>query len=303
MLPNREVCTTKVFPLSTADAYPASLETLPSFFIIGPPRTGTTWLQSVLNRRTVLPWIKETRFFDLQFDRGIGWYRRCFRSAGHGQRIGEIAPTYFCSAIARERIAQAIPGARVVCTFRNPIERLISLYRVKRAYGWIRWTLEEAISRDPELIESGKYASNLKAWQLALGKEQILATIYDDLRQNAQRFVDAIADFIAIPRFGLSALEMQSVFSSNTLTEPRSYYRTRGAMLLANWCKMRNLGVIPAAVKTSPFLRYFVGGGPKFAGASPELINHLSEIFRPEIDELEVLLGRNLISWKTATSY
>lgn len=303
MLPNQEVCAANIFQLSSADVFSASSGTLPSFFIIGPPRTGTTWLQNVLSRRAVLPWIKETRFFDLQFDRGIGWYRRCFRSGGNELRIGEIAPTYFCSTIARERIARAIPAARVVCTFRNPIERLISLYRVKRAYGWIRWTLEEAISRDPELIESGKYASNLKAWQVALGKDQILSTIYDDLQQNAQRFVDAIADFISIPRFALSAAEMQTVFSSNTLTEPRNYYRTRGAMLLANWCKMRNLGAIPAAVKRSPFLRYFVGGGSKFAGASPELLNHLSEIFRPEIDELEVLLERDLISWKTITSY
>jgi hypothetical protein len=302
LLPSREVCAANIFQRSTADACSAWSGTLPSFFIIGPPRTGTTWLHTVLSRRTVLPWIKETRFFDLQFDRGIGWYRRCFRS-GNGLRIGEIAPTYFCSTLARERIARAIPSARVVCTFRNPIERLISLYRVKRAYGWIRWTLEEAISRDPELIESGKYASNLKAWQMALGKDQILSTIYDDLQQNAQRFVDAIADFISIPRFGLSAMEMRTVFSSNTLTEPRSYYRTRGAMLLANWCKMRNLGAIPDAVKTSPYLRYFVGGGPKFVGASPELLNHLSEIFRPEIDELEVLLERDLISWKTVTSY
>ena len=302
MLPEREVCAANAIRLATAETHSARVATLPSFFVIGPPRTGTTWLHSVLSRRTVLPAIKETRFFDQQFDRGIGWYRRCFRTANNGQRIGEIAPTYFCSAVARERIARAVPRARIVCTFRNPIERLISLYRVKRAYGWIRWTLEEAVSRDPELVESGKYASNLKAWQRALGKEQILATLYDDLQQNAQAFVDAIADFIYIPRFSLSTTELQAVFASSVLTEPRSYYGTRGAMLLANWCKMRNLGRIPAVIKGSPFLRLFLGGGPKFTGASRELLDHLSEIFRPEIEELELLMGRDLLSWKTITS-
>src|SRR5437764_23089 len=35
---------------------------LPDYFLIGPPRTGTSWLHSVLNEHTVLPTTKETRF-------------------------------------------------------------------------------------------------------------------------------------------------------------------------------------------------------------------------------------------------
>ena len=89
--------------------------------------------------------------------------------------MGEVAPTYFVSHQARERIAKTIPHAKVVCIFRDPVDRVVSLYRLKRAYGMIPWSFEEAITRDPELLESSKYGANLKAWLHTLGPDQVLA--------------------------------------------------------------------------------------------------------------------------------
>jgi hypothetical protein len=274
---------------------------LPSFFVLGPPRTGTSWLHRVLSSRTTLPSsVKETRFFDTHFHRGMEWYGGHFHCRPRNRRVvGEVAPTYFASQDARERISSAIPSAKVVCIFRNPVERVLSLYRVKRAYGWTRLPLDQAINRDPELIASSRYASNLKAWQATLGKNQVLPTIYDDLRDWPQSFVDTIADFIGIPRFTLSHTETASEFSSDALTEPRNYYRTRSATLMAEWFKARNLGAIPLAVKNSPLLKMFVGGGAPFSEASKELLASLNELFRPEIDELEILLNRELALWKS----
>lgn len=116
----------------------ASFRGLPSFFVIGPPRTGTSWLHGVLSHGA---WLsnptKETRFFDRYFHRGVEWYRSHYHGVYTDRRIGEIAPTYFASAEARERIARMIPHARVVCVFRHPVDRVLSLYRLKRAYGLI----------------------------------------------------------------------------------------------------------------------------------------------------------------------
>ena len=105
---------------------------MPSFFVIGPPRTGTSWLHEVLNQHTVLPSLsKETRFFDSHFRRGFHWYSSHFRHRCIGQPVGEIAPTYFASPDARERISRLPSAARVICIFRNPVERILSLYRLK----------------------------------------------------------------------------------------------------------------------------------------------------------------------------
>jgi hypothetical protein len=275
-------------------------QTLPSFFIVGPPRTGTSWLHTILAKHAFLPTLtKETRFFDTHFHRGIDWYRAHFRGRTGDQPAGEVAPTYFASPEARERIASTFPEAKIVCIFRNPVERVLSLYRLKRAYGMISWGLEEAITRDPELMESSKYATHLEAWQRVLGKNQVLPTVYDDLRDQPQPYIDALVDFIGVPRFTLSSSQIKHVHSSEVMTHPRNYYWTKSANAIADWCKARQLDRVVVAVKRSPLLRIFLGGGPAFADLSPDTARKLSELFRPEVERLEKILNRDFSAWKS----
>ena len=272
---------------------------LPSFFIIGPPRTGTSWLHEVLSQHAVLPHpTKETRFFDNHYERGLEWYRAHFPESTANRMVGEIAPTYFASVLARERIAKVVPRAKAICIFRNPVDRVVSLYRLKRAYGMIPWNFEEAIVKDSELMESGKYGTNLKAWLQTLGADQVLATVYDDLRDAPQAYLDTIADFIGLPRFELASSQMGPVFASEAMTQPRNYYRTRSATALAEWLKLRQLDTVVAAVKKSPLLKLVLGGGPPFAKLSRDLTLKLHDHFRPEVEELEALLQRDFSAWK-----
>jgi hypothetical protein len=272
---------------------------LPSFFVIGPPRTGTSWLHEVLRERAVLPSLtKETRFFDTHFHRGVNWYRAHYPKGSGNPRIGEIAPTYFASQEARERIRKLAPNAKIICIFRNPVERILSLYRVKRAYGLIPWNFEQALLCDPELTESSRYATHLRAWQQAFGADRVLPTFYDDLRDAPQAYVDRLADFIGIARFALSRPEVQRVHASEMLTHPRSYYRTRSATLVAEWLKARHFGTLVAALKSSPLSKVFLGGGPAFAGISREMFLSLQMIFRGEVEELEEMVQRDLSTWK-----
>jgi hypothetical protein len=276
-----------------------NLSSLPSFFIIGPPRTGTTWLHTVLSQ---CAWLadptKETRFFDKHFDRGLEWYRSHYRKATDERAIGEIAPTYFSSQPARERIAQLIPHAKIVCTFRDPVDRVISLYRLKRAYGFIRWTLEEALERDPELLESSRYASHLKEWKKALGESQVLVMLHDDIEKDAQLFLDTVADFIGISRVRLIPAQLCRVLSSEELREPRNYYWTRGAMVLSEWAKAQRLDSIVAFAKRLGAVKFFVGGGAGFQKVSYCERMKLRKLFRAEVEALEAMLGRDLSGWK-----
>ena len=276
---------------------------LPSFFVIGPPRTATTWLYEVLQEFTVLPNpTKETRFFDLHFHRGLDWYLAHFPHAGGEARWGEVAPTYFASALARERIARVIPDAKVVCIFRNPVERVISLYRVKRAYGMLPWTFEQAILNDPELLESGKYVNHLIAWQRTFGPAAVLPTIYDDLRDKPQTYLNVLADFIGSPRFLLTPTQLNRVYSSENMTHPRHYYCTHGATAVADWCKARRLDHLVSIVKKSPFIKLVLGGGQAFAELSSDFSGMLYEHFRPDVEELESILKRDFPDWKAPRS-
>jgi hypothetical protein len=277
-----------------------SMQSLPSFLIIGPPRTGTSWLHEVLSTRTLLPSpTKETRFFDSHFHRGLDWYRAHFPKTNTDLRMGEIGPTYFASSDARERVAKTIPGAKIVCIFRNPVERVLSLYRLKRAYGMIPWSFEQAIVNDPELMESSRYTFNLKAWQEAMGPSQVLATVYDDLKENPQGYLDTLTDFIGVPRFRLSPSQTCHIHGSESMTHPRNYYRTRGATVMAEWFKARRLDKVVVAVKRSPLIKLFLGGGPAFNDLSRDVTASLYDHFLPEIEELERLLNRDFSAWKS----
>jgi hypothetical protein len=241
--------------------------------------------------------VKETRFFDERFHRGVAWYRANYPTSD--LPMGEVGPTYFASPDARERIAQLIPEAKVVCIFRNPVDRLRSHYRLKRAYAMIPWDFEEALARDGELMESSKYATHLKSWQQTFGAENVRAMLYDDLRQDPQLFLDEVADFIGIARVSLAPSQISYVHSSEPLTQPRNYYRTRSAGMLADWFKAHRFDRIVAVAKRSRVRRWFLGGGADFVEMSSELVSRLYEQFRPEVEELESMLGRDLGGWKS----
>ena len=272
---------------------------LPTFFIVGPPRTGTSWLHEVLKRRALLPAVaKETRFFDVHFNRGTAWYMAHYPRAKNGLRAGEVAPTYFASEQARSRIRELVPRAKIVCIFRDPFERLVSLYRLKRAYGWIPWSFDQAIVSDPELTESSRYATHLRAWQKDFGNEHVLPTLFDDLRDCPQKYMDSLADFIGIPRFKLSGDDGQSVHTSESMTLPRNYHHTRRARLMVEWLQARHFGRLLNVARKSPLRKLFVGGGPAFADAPVDLSLNLLELFRREVDELERMLQRDLSGWR-----
>lgn len=277
----------------------SSAPILPSFFVIGPPRTGSSWLHMVLSECAWLSYpTKETRFFDKYFDYGVGWYGAHYRKAGNGRMVGEVAPTYFASADARERIARLLPAAKIVCTFRNPVDRVLSLYRMKRAYGMIPWAFDDALTRDPELMESSRYATHLTAWLKTFGPSQVMVTMYEDLQSDPQLYLDKVLDFVGIPRRELHSSQKLRVFTAETMTAPRNYFLTRGALLLAEWSKKQRVGSLVHTAKKWGATRLFLGGGAAFPELPLSSKTKLHGLFRGEIDQLEAMLNRDLSAWK-----
>src|SRR5262249_8111317 len=165
-------------------------------------------------------------------------------------------------------------------------------------YGLIRGSFEQAIERDDEMLNSSRYATNLKFWRNALGTNQVLVMVYDDLRDRPQAFLDALMDFIGIPRFCLAESQLEYVHAVRPMTSPRSYHRPRSASTMADWFKARRLDSLVAAVKSSPLRNLFLGGGRPFAELPEGLTRKLYELFRPEVEELETILNRDLSTWK-----
>lgn len=271
---------------------------LPSFLGVGPPRTGTTWLHETLVGRANLPASnKEIHFFDRCYEFGLEWYAGNFVQSSP-LVTGEICPTYFASDTARARIAELTPRPRILCTFRDPVVRMFSLYKIKRAYGDIACDFDEALRRDPELMESSRYAHHLAEWHRIFGRENVMAAFYEDFARDQQGYLDRIVDFLGIPRFKLEERHEEKVHSSEGSAIPRSLALTRFGSNVAGWLKARHLGGVVESVKHSSLMSLFVGGNDHIPPLEKAQALALRTDFRGEIEALEELVGRDLSIWK-----
>ena len=112
---------------------------LPDFIIIGVQRCGTTSLYcNLVQHPNIFPaFVKEVHFFDIDFIKGINWYRPHFpsrlykyyitRICKQGFITGEASPSYIIHRLAK-RISKILPRVKIIILLRNPIYRAYSHY-------------------------------------------------------------------------------------------------------------------------------------------------------------------------------
>ena len=120
------------------------------------------------------PICKETDFFTRFYDRGIDWYADYFRHCDGGMPVGELGPMYFASPQARERIAKDLPECKIICSFRDPVERAYSNYRLLRRIVFTKVDFERAATTRGDLLESSRYGTHLADWFDTFGRERVL---------------------------------------------------------------------------------------------------------------------------------
>ncbi len=275
---------------------------LPTFIHVGPPRTGTTWLHEALRGHVGLPSGKETRFFDVHYDRGIEWYCKQFGDYPADVPAGEMGPTYFSNAIARERIKQHIPDCKIIVTFREPAARLYSLYRLIRSGRHPAEATFDGYWRFQ--VDCGAdlcgYATQLKRWQAIFGKSHVLVRFYEDLSANPQAYLDSICDFIGARRI---APDRATTGSAKVYSAPVAAHSSaigRRAFEAVHWASRH--GVLPLILlgqRTALWKmmrRKFVEDFPPLSQESADEIRAMT---LPETEELERITGRDLSTWKS----
>jgi len=272
---------------------------LPDFIGIGPPRTGTTWLYRALGGHVGLPRdTKETDFFSDNYAKGIEWYREFFRDCAAGLPMGEISPNYFAAPEVPERIASHIPGCRIICTLRDPVDRLYSFYRLMRHNGWTRATMEELAESATPATEGSRYAHYLARWRKRFGAERVLVALYDDLESAPQSFLDTICGFIGIAPIALEGSPLLRKRVNSVTHGPRSALLAERAWRLRRWLQERKAGAAITMLRKAGVWRFSFRGGGEFGPLDPALEQRLRERFRPEVEALEKMIGRDLSAWK-----
>ncbi len=272
---------------------------LPGFIVVGPPRTATTWLDRALRGHVNLPAaVKETHFFARNYSRGIDWYAEHFHAANAGQSIGEICAAYFENPQARERIHQHLPGCKIICTLRDPADRLYSYYKLMRQGGRTSLSFELALHSYPKLLRFSRYATLLRQWRRQFGNDQVLAVLNEDLVDDPQAYLAKITEFI-----GAEAIQLDERVTGRTRQNaidraPRSNVLAKGARVARSWMGAQGLYRARSFLGQAGVWRFCAGGGEAFPPMAADTRRWIQQQLRPEIEDLEDLLDRDLSSWK-----
>ncbi len=272
---------------------------LPDFLVVGPPRTGTSWLHKALRGYAGLPAdTKETLFFSRYYERGIDWYAEHFRACPDEQPMGEVCAAYFAHPDALARIHAHMPTCRIVCTLRDPVDRLYSYYKLMRRNGKTDLPFHKAVGVHKQMIAFSCYATVLESWRARFGADQVLVTINDDLYVDPSGYVNQVATFIGADPIELPSKLLKPGAKNTVLSSPRSFIVARGAARTRAWLQAHRFYRTHRFLRDAGVWRMCGEGGEPFEPLDPAFRAQLQGELRPEIERLEVMIGRDLSRWK-----
>lgn len=241
--------------------------------------------------------VKETDFFVWQYSNGLDWYAAHFCHSSPQFPMGEFSPNYFISAQARERIARDIPGCKIICTLRDPVERTYSHYRKMREGEYFSGSFEECLEKRSDILEWGRYAFHVGEWRRLFGTDNVLVLVQDDLKADAQAFLNQACEFIGIPRFPLSDPAMQDKKVNAIPSLPKYPRMAKAARIARDRLQKRGLYSVVNVLKMPALRNFLFSGGPSFEPLRPETDSRLREFFRPQVEALEAMINRDLSAW------
>jgi hypothetical protein len=250
---------------------------LPNFLIIGAARSGTTSLYDCLRSHpdVYLPQEKrpEPHFFykSGEFARGLAYYEQRYFGGWQGEcAVGEASTSYLFGADVPERVHATLPGVRLICLLRNPIDRAFSSYWHTVAGGLETLTFEDALVAEEQrhadlagtplgevapfaYVARGRYFEQLNRWLRFFPRERFKIVLFDDF---VARPGQAVADVLAFLAVDPALLPARAVAHAN-----RSV--------------------------------------PDSAAMSTSVRRLLADQFRSDVSHLQTLLGRDLQHWLT----
>jgi hypothetical protein len=230
-----------------------SRRVLPDFLIIGTQRGGTTSLYKYLVQHPDVAHAltKELRFFDLNYHRGIDWYRSRFPTEGYRRRVrrrrgvdlvvGEASPDYLFHPHVPARVASALPAVKLIVLLRNPVDRAYSHYWHQAKRGHEPLSFPEAVDREEErlagelermqadpgyvsyerhhhsYIARGRYAEQLEPWFERFPRDRFLIESSEEFFTDPAPVFKRVLDFLDLSSFDLPRYDTFNAFAESTM--------------------------------------------------------------------------------------
>lgn len=188
--------------------------TLPDFIICGAQKSGTTSLYSYVTMHpdVIRARAKEVHYFDINYNRGVEWYKKHFPNKSPGKVTGEASPDYMYIEWVPERIHELLPDVKLIFILRNPVSRAYSHYWHVRRRGYERLPFDRAIREERRRLDTddvwklirysyrdkGRYAVQLKRYRKYFSDEQMLVVLSEELRINPGLVLKRIFEFLGV---------------------------------------------------------------------------------------------------------
>lgn len=266
----------------------------PNFLYIGVARAGSTWLFNVLREHPEIyvPPAKDIYFFDRHYDKGMTWYLEHFREGKGATAIGELSHDYYLSAEAADRIHTDLPGVRLICCLREPVDCLRSGYLYNRTMDLAPSVSLEDFARAPQTRRQFDYFAHLKRYLDLFGRERLLIVFYEDLAADPAAYVESIYRFLGVD----TAFQPPSLTERiNPARDARNTYLARAAYRVALALRKMGLANLVGRIKESPLTNQLLyrtrAQTPRPLEALPDDV--VAEL-RKNHRRLETLIGRPL---------
>ncbi len=293
---------------------------VPSFFIVGAPKCGTTSLNDYLRQHPgiFIPERKELHHFgsDLRFFKSErptrGEYLADFAPAQPGQIAGEASVWYLFSQLAAQEIHDFCPVAKIIIMLRSPADMLHSLHsqflfesNENLADFAAALAAEEDRSQGRRLPPGSNYREGLLYRRVArfaeqvrryldvFPREQVYIIDFEDFSRDTPRVFAEVLRFIGVDPSFRCEFEIRNPNKQihsrplhNFLNNPGAF-----AILLSR--------LIPQSLRRSLISRLKRANSPAAPRAplSAELRAQLNREFAPEIERLGKLVGRDFSKW------
>lgn len=279
---------------------------LPTFFLCGAPKAGTTSLYEYCAQHPAICMSrpKETGFFFENYEKGLDWFSKQYFSHYDGEsEIGEASAGNMLHREVAPRLQKTFPDARLVFVLRSPVERIWSHYRFDINVGYLPPTANfSELIRDETsqwrhtMVELGMYHTQLVHYANYFDDEQMKIFLFEDLAVNTDEVVHTLFDFIGVdPAVGVGTSKSHN--KTSHLRHP-ALYRT----LYRAWNPLKER--LPEATQQTLFgvrssiREWFFSSDGTEKPAMPEADReYLEEIYSHPIAKLEEWLGKDLPHW------
>lgn len=282
---------------------------LPTFFIIGAPKCGTTSLHAYLNQHPEIGMSskKETHFFigpeniaypARRVDR-LEDYEGLFDPTFEVR--GEASPSYAEHPRhkgAAEGIHALVPSAKLIYVVRDPIARCVSHYQHRVSMEGEHRSLRDALGdlSDPysPYTCAGFYASQLERYLLHFPQERIMVLDQTDLLATRRATLRAIFVFLAVD----AAYESPEFNDERGTTRERRIYRP-GYVRFADRVGASPLRWIPRDVRRSArrSLERALWRPLAPPTIDDDLTARLQALYADEVTRLRALTGKCFSTW------